>query len=283
MFRFSSFAAAPALVILMGGTAHAALTADQVWQSWKDGAALAGLTVTAATEANAGGVLTLNGVTIKPEGEPVPFTISDMTLTEESDGSVTIRPGATMGIDISEGRNLLKVAVAHDGLTITAREDGSALVYDFAAPKLGIDFNYAGETAALAEGQEKPLTTTSGAVSMEGLKGSWSDTAGTNRAFGLDLTSTKFVYGFTSDNPGVQMKTTSHSETVDFSMGHPAVDHAADDGAKPVRFPQDPGRRLCRGDDLRAGRQHRVGQPGRPDLPLSDDHHGPAQQGRDQL
>lgn len=89
----------------MGGTAHAALTADQVWQSWKDGAALAGLTVTAATEANAGGVLTLNGVTIKPEGEPVPFTISDMTLTEESDGSVTIRPGATMGIDISEGRN----------------------------------------------------------------------------------------------------------------------------------------------------------------------------------
>ncbi len=219
MFRFSSFAAAPALVILMGGTAHAALTADQVWQSWKDGATLAGLTVTAATEANAGGVLTLNGVTIKPEGEPVPFTISDMTLTEESDGSVTIRPGATMGIDISEGRNLLKVAVAHDGLTITAREDGSALVYDFAAPKLGIDFNYAGETAALAEGQEKPLTTTSGAVSMEGLKGSWSDTAGTNRAFGLDLTSTKFVYGFTSDNPGVQMKTTSHSETVDFSMG----------------------------------------------------------------
>ena len=40
MFQFKTLAAAPALVILMGGTAHAALTADQVWQSWKDGAAM---------------------------------------------------------------------------------------------------------------------------------------------------------------------------------------------------------------------------------------------------
>jgi hypothetical protein len=83
MFRMNSYLAAPALALLMSGTAHAALTADQVWQSWKDAGALVGLTVSAATENNAGGVLTLNGVSIAPEGV-AGVTISDMTLTEQS-------------------------------------------------------------------------------------------------------------------------------------------------------------------------------------------------------
>ena len=91
MFRMNAYLAAPALAFLMTGTAHAALTADQVWQSWKDAGALVGLTVSAATENNAGGVLTLNGVSIAPEGVPG-VTISDMTLTEQSDGSVAIAP-----------------------------------------------------------------------------------------------------------------------------------------------------------------------------------------------
>ena len=43
MFRMTSCFVAPAFVVLMGGTAHAALTADQVWQSWKDAGAMAGL------------------------------------------------------------------------------------------------------------------------------------------------------------------------------------------------------------------------------------------------
>jgi hypothetical protein len=43
MFRFNSFIAAPALSLLLCGTAHAALTADQVWQSWKDVAGKMGL------------------------------------------------------------------------------------------------------------------------------------------------------------------------------------------------------------------------------------------------
>jgi hypothetical protein len=70
MFRMTSFFAAPALVVLMGGTAHAALTADQVWQSWKDAGAMVGLEVTAATENSDNGTLTLNGVSVAPAGMP---------------------------------------------------------------------------------------------------------------------------------------------------------------------------------------------------------------------
>jgi hypothetical protein len=70
MFRMTSLFGRSGPCFLMSGTAHAALTADQVWQSWKDAGALVGLTVSAATENNAGGVLTLNGVSIAPEGDP---------------------------------------------------------------------------------------------------------------------------------------------------------------------------------------------------------------------
>ena len=64
MFRMKTYLAAPAVAILMTGTAHAALTADQVWQSWKNAGAMIGLEVSAATENNSGGVLTLNGVSV---------------------------------------------------------------------------------------------------------------------------------------------------------------------------------------------------------------------------
>ncbi len=85
MFRMTSHFAAPVLVLLMGGTAHAALTADQVWQSWKDACAMVGLEVKAATENKDGGTLTLNGVSVAPAGMSG-ITISDMTMTEPRTG-----------------------------------------------------------------------------------------------------------------------------------------------------------------------------------------------------
>ncbi len=100
MFRMTSHFAAPAFVILMGGTAHAALTADQVWQSWKDAGASVGLEVTAATENSDSGTLTLNGVSVAMAGMSG-VTISDMVLTEAGDGSVTIVPGADIGMTMT--------------------------------------------------------------------------------------------------------------------------------------------------------------------------------------
>ncbi len=135
----SSVALSSAVVLLMGGTAHAALTADQVWQSWKDAAASVGLQVTAATEASADGVVTLNGVRIGPMGAPDALTISDMVLTTEDDGSVTIEPGAAIGMDGGEEGSL---AVTHAGLVLVASEgEGGAIVYDYFADTLAIDFS----------------------------------------------------------------------------------------------------------------------------------------------
>ena len=215
MFRMNAYLAAPALAFLMSGTAHAALTADQVWQSWKDAGALVGLTVSAATENNSGGVLTLNGVSIAPEGV-AGITISDMTLTEQSDGSVAIAPGADIGVAMS-GDAEGSVKLTHDGLTITAHEAEGGVAYDYAAAKLDVvyDTKYPGTSF---DGSEAPKVAASGTVGFTNLAGTYSDTPGANRTFGLDIKADSLDYTTTSDDPGMQMKQTSTSSTAGVDM-----------------------------------------------------------------
>ena len=215
MFRMKTFAAAPVFAMLLGGTAHAALTADQVWQSWKDAAALVGLTVSAATENNSDGVLTLNGVSIAPEGM-AGLTISDLTLTEEDDGSVTIVPGADIGVAMeapSEG----SVKLTHDGLMLTAREADGGLAYDYEAAQLDVvyDTKYPGMSF---DGSEAPTVASAGTVGFTNLSGTYSDTPGTNRVFGLDIMADNLAYNTSLDDPGMEMKQVSTSETAGIEM-----------------------------------------------------------------
>lgn len=215
MFRMNAYLAAPALAFLMTGTAHAALTADQVWQSWKDAGNMVGLTISAATENNAGGVLTLNGVSVGVEGMPG-LTISDMTMTEQSDGSVIIAPGADIGMTMT-GDTEGSVKITHDGLTITAREAEGGMAYDYAAAKLDVDYSstYAGVSF---DGSEAPDVTSSGDVSLANVAGTYSDTPGTNRTFGWSLKADTLAYTTDSDDPGMEMKTNSTSETQGIDM-----------------------------------------------------------------
>jgi Uncharacterized protein conserved in bacteria (DUF2125) len=224
MFRMNSFAAAPVFALLLGGTAHAALTADQVWQSWKDAGALVGLTVSAATENNSSGVLTLNGVTIAPEGTSG-LTISDLTLTEESDGSVTIAPGADIGVTMT-GDTEGFVKLTHDGLTLVAREADGGLAYDYQAAQLDVayDSTYPGVSF---DGTEAPKVTAAGTVGFTNLSGVYSDTPGTNRTFGLDIKADVLAYATSQDDPGMELKQTTTSETqgieVSFDLALPTT------------------------------------------------------------
>ncbi len=210
MFRMTTFAAAPVFALLLGGTAHAALTADQVWQSWKDAGALVGLTVSAATENNSSGVLTLNGVTIASAGTSG-LTISDMVLTEQSDGSVTIVPGADIGVTMT-GATEGSVKLTHDGLTLTARAADGGLAYDFAAAKLDVAYGSTYPGASI-DGTEAPKGNASGTVGFTNLSGTYSDTPGTNRTFGLDVKADLLAYATSQDDPGMQLKQSTKSET----------------------------------------------------------------------
>lgn len=219
MFHFKTLAAVPALVLLMGGTAHAALTADQVWQSWKDGAAQAGLKITAATETNSGGVMTLNGVTIAPEGDANPITISDLTLTEQSDGTVAIKPGATIGFSNTGENSATKVDLVHDGLEIVASENGGAVNYAYKAKSLNVTYDVTTEGYSFEETAEAPPEVkNTGKFGFEDVSGNYSDTPGANRAFGLDIAAAKFIFDSVTDDAGMGIKSTTTSETADVKV-----------------------------------------------------------------
>lgn len=215
MFRMKSFVAAPAVALLLSGTAHAALTADQVWQGWKDAGAMIGLEVTAATESNTGGVLSLNGVSIAPAGM-AGITISDMTMTDQADGTVTVVPGADIGLTLS-GMSEGSAKITHEGLTITVREAEGGMAYDYAAAKLDVvyDSTYPGMSL---DGSTAPMVTASGNVGFANLSGSYSDTTGSNRVFGLSIKADTLAYTTSSDDPSMEMKQTSTSETAGVDM-----------------------------------------------------------------
>lgn len=210
MFLRTTSFAVPAFVMLMGGTAHAALTADQVWQSWKDAAAMIGLEITAATENKDGGTLTLNGVSIAPPGVPG-LTISDMVLTESSDGSVSIVPGADIGAEWSD-YGTFSFKLVHDGLALVAREADGGLAYDFSAAKL--DVVYDSTTPGYSfDDTPPPDVNSSGTFGFAGLTGTYSDTPGANRSFGLDLKADQLAYDTTMDDPMMELKQTTQSVT----------------------------------------------------------------------
>ena len=215
MFRMKTFVAAPALAVLLSGTAHAALTADQVWQSWKDAGAMVGLEVTAATENNSGGVLTLNGVSIAPAGIPG-ISISDMVLTEQADGSVTVAPGADIGAAFA-GSSTGGVKVTHDGLLVTVREADGGMAYDYAAAALDIayDSTYPGFSF---DGSEAPMVTAAGTFGFVNLTGVYSDTPGANRVFGFDIKADTMSYSTSNDDPGMELKQTTSSSTAGMDL-----------------------------------------------------------------
>jgi hypothetical protein len=211
----TSLFAAPTLVILMGGTAHAALTADQVWQSWKDVGAMVGLEVKAATENSDSGTLTLNGVSVGPAGM-AGLTISDMVLTEAGDGSVSIVPGADIGMSMA-GATKGSARLVHDGLTLTAREAEGGLAYDFQAGKLDVVFDTTAPGVAF-DGSSGPDVANSGTVSLTDLAGTYSDTPGTNRTFGLDVKASSLAYQTKMDDPGLGLKQDTTSTTANVEM-----------------------------------------------------------------
>jgi hypothetical protein len=215
MFRMTSIFVAPTLVILMGGTAHAALTVDQVWQSWKDAGALIGLEVKAATENSDSGTLTLNGVSVGPAGMSG-LTISDMVLTEAGDGSVSIVPGADIGITMT-GDTKGTAKLVHDGLTLTAREADGGLAYDFAAAKLDVVYDTTSPGTSF-DGSAAAEVVNSGTVGFSDLAGTYSDTPGTNRTFGMDVKASALAYDTKLDDPAMGLKQSTTSSTANVEM-----------------------------------------------------------------
>lgn len=155
------------------------------------------------------------------------------------------------------------MAVTHEGLAIVAREENGGLVYDYSADKMDVDFDIATEGYSFDDTQPKPVVKNTGKLALEALEGSYSDTPGANRAFGLDVTADKMALTTASDDPGMQMKTSSDSETTELAMALDVVlpsttPLATIQGPADFRKVLEEGFGRC---GAQVGRQHRQFQP----------------------
>lgn len=119
------------------------LTAEEAWNTWKTAAASSGQSLTAASEAKSGNVLTLSGVAIDitMEEGTVKAALGEVALTENGDGSVTVTVSETYNVDVAidpqYGETVeATLAVSQPGLSLTASDAGGGVTYAYNAPSL---------------------------------------------------------------------------------------------------------------------------------------------------
>ncbi|MBY6202955.1 DUF2125 domain-containing protein [Maritalea mobilis] len=131
------------LALCLSSPAFADVTAAELWAEWQATASASGQQISAeVTETETGLVLTNFVSTMTQEGVESSGRTDEITLTNTPDGTVQIgMPQAytlTTRFPEYEGGPLVTLTfdLAHEGLAITASDEGDARVYDYAADTL---------------------------------------------------------------------------------------------------------------------------------------------------
>lgn len=141
-----SLAGASGLAVLLTSTAlHADVTAQQVWNNWKELSAGYGQTMTAASETMSGDTLTVSGISISQEfdGGNVLGTIDQVLFRETGDGKVEITMSPTypitMNVIDAEAKPIgVNMEIRQTGLRLIAGGTEDETTYDLSADSLAI-------------------------------------------------------------------------------------------------------------------------------------------------
>lgn len=131
--------------LLISTSAQAQITADQVWQNWKEMSAAAGQQVTAASESRMGDTLVVTGLNIAVT-EPdvaVSATVAEVRFRDTGDGrvEVTMSPSYPMSLQFPNADGapvVLNLDVTQPNLRVIAGGTPNNATYDFQADSMGI-------------------------------------------------------------------------------------------------------------------------------------------------
>ncbi len=243
MFVTKHFFTASAITLLLTGTAHAALTAEQVWSGWQTNASFAGLNLVAANTQKEGSVLTLSNITVAPTlgGNGVAGSIAQIAMTEKPDGTVTIALSPEFSIPYDEGDDKGLLTVSHENFGLTAREGATGgAVYDYSGQSLTITAVFDGMVETYDGSGPKP-SSFDAKYAFTNPRGTYSDIPGTNRTFRLSILSDGLVFNLEQVDPNLQTDSkqsgTAAAFDFDFEFTLPAtfdltsIDSAGDFGA----------------------------------------------------
>jgi hypothetical protein len=189
-----------ALATLITTPALADLSAAQVWADWQAFATRNGYTLSAASETQAGDVLTVSGVTMAmalPEGD-MSGDLGTFTFTELSDGSVAVgvpaeAPLAFSGTGEDGEEFAITLTLRHDGLEMIASGTPGRTLYSYAAPQVSLV-----ATSFEADGEVVPMDLD---ISLATLAGEYEIVEGTPMAVRSDMTAGGVAAAFAASDP----------------------------------------------------------------------------------
>ena len=129
--------------IFAGSTAFADVSAQQVWDNWKDQMAMYGEGgVTIGSETMSGDTLTVTDLSIQmsdPESS-ITATLSEIQLTELGNGtvSITMSEAYPMAVAIDDGALAVNITARHDGMAIIVSGTQEVMEYALSAQSYAI-------------------------------------------------------------------------------------------------------------------------------------------------
>lgn len=163
-----------AALLLLSTAAHADVTAQNIWQDWKDYMGGFGYQVT-STEAVSGNTLTVSDISTMidlPDGSgSFKLGFGEMTFTENSDGTVTMTIPAELPMAFEanikdEGSASGVVLYKTENFTMIASGDPDVITYDYSADTLGLSLS-----DLVVDGQSIGSDVISVNMTTDGLKG----------------------------------------------------------------------------------------------------------------
>jgi Uncharacterized protein conserved in bacteria (DUF2125) len=229
MFMPKHFFTASVVSLLLSGTAHAALTAEQVWAGWQTNAAFVGLNLVAENTKKEGSILTLSNITVRNMigGDGSVGSIAQIAMTEKPDGTVTIALSPAFSLPYAIGDDKGALTVSHENFGLTAREAaGGGTAYDYSGQSLTVTAAYDGMAETFDGSGPKPASLDA-TYAFANPRGTYSDTPGVNRTFRLKVLSDGLVFNLDQIDPVLQQDTkqsgTANAFDFDFEVSLPAT------------------------------------------------------------
>ena len=176
------------------------MTAEEAWDAWVSIASQYGEDIAAASTEKVGDTLTAGGVTVKIEVEDLSISgeLGDVTLTENSDGSVTIKTPEAFAIDMvaapEYGEKVeAQINFATPGLDTQASEVGGITTFTYGAPEIVISVD-----DMKVDGEDVPFNIM---AKLTGTTGTYAVGAGDDAAMTSEMTTEALDISFDGRDP----------------------------------------------------------------------------------
>lgn len=142
MMHFTTAALAGLVSLSLAAPAPAAVTPEDVWQSWQKMSASVGQALVADQVIRSGDTLVVSGMkaTMDQDGTKFDTAIDEIRFRDLGDGTVEVTMSDSYPMkmaDIDTG-NTLELTIAHPGMTLIAGGDAARTSYTLAAPTVDI-------------------------------------------------------------------------------------------------------------------------------------------------